>query len=77
MLIAKLIPERMEFAVVGSVNDVCELVQHGIDDLLDRKKLRSVARISETKEDLVASVHVQTWNSRHEHKYIPLKNFKG
>lgn len=48
MLVTKLIPKRMEFSVVWSMYNVRELVKHSVDDLLDRKELRSVAWVAET-----------------------------
>lgn len=58
MFITELIPKCVEFAVVWPMNDVCQLVQHSVDDLLNRKELRSVAGVAETEENLLASVHV-------------------
>jgi len=44
-LVAQLVPELVELVIVGTVDNVDELVQHRVQDLLEREKLAAVARM--------------------------------
>jgi hypothetical protein len=46
LLLAQLIPQSVELFIVGSVDDVAEFMEHGIDDGLKWHELVAVARVS-------------------------------
>lgn len=46
VLVTKLVPQGMEFAIVWSMYDMTEFMKHRIGDLLDRKELGFVAWIA-------------------------------
>jgi hypothetical protein len=49
----------VEFAIVGTMNDVAELMQHGVDDVLYWHKQGLVAGKSQTKTYLPSSIDIQ------------------
>lgn len=51
----------MELLVVGTEDVVGELVEHGVDYLLDGEEERLVAWVAETEADFVAHVYVETY----------------
>ena len=63
VLVAQLVPEGVELCVVRAVDDVGELVEHGVDYLLDGDELVAVAGVAEPEEDSLAGVHVEAWST--------------
>lgn len=47
VLVTKLVPQGMEFAIVWSMYDMTEFVKHCVGDLLDREELGFIAWIAE------------------------------
>ena len=60
MFVTQLIPESMEITIVGPVDNVCQLVKHGIYHILDRKELGSITGIAESQTNLLPPIYVQT-----------------
>lgn len=60
MLIAELVPQRVEFAIMWPMHDMAEFVKHRVSDLLDREELVSVAWIAKPQEDLLAPIYIQS-----------------
>lgn len=59
MLVAQLVPESVKLAVVRAMYIVRELVQHRINNLLEREEQGPVARVPEAKAYLLATVDVE------------------
>lgn len=59
MLIPQLIPQRMERLVMRPMHVMTQLVQHGVDDVLEREELALIGRRAEPEADLLAAVDVQ------------------
>ena len=58
VLLPQLVPERVEFRIVWPVDNVGELVEHGVCHLLSGEEQGTVAGVSQPKEDLLSSVHI-------------------
>lgn len=59
MLVPKLVPEGMEFRVVGALHDMGEFVKHSIDDTLDGQKLSPISGVPQAKTYLPPSINIQ------------------
>lgn len=62
VLVAQLVPQGVELAIVPAVNDVGEFVEHSVRDLLAREELVPVAGVAEAEEDLLTAVDVEAWH---------------
>lgn len=60
VLIPQLVPQAVEGFVVGTVDVVAELVQHGIHHLLERQELPFVPGVPQPQAYLLPSVPVET-----------------
>lgn len=61
MLVPKLVPEGMEFRVVGALHDMGEFVKHSIDDTLDGQKLSPISGVPQAKTYLPPSINIQAY----------------
>lgn len=61
MLVPKLVPEGMEFRVVGALHDMSEFVKHSIDDTLDGQKLSPISRVPQAKAYLPSPINIQAY----------------
>jgi hypothetical protein len=60
MLVTQLIPEVVEVCIVRSIDDVRELVKQGVRDLFYGQELPRVMMISESDEDSLCAIDVET-----------------
>lgn len=60
VLVSKLVPQRVELAVMWTVHDVAEFMEHRVGDLFDGEELGPVAWVAEPQENPLAPVHIQS-----------------